>query len=305
MTTGMNIAFETIDLGRRYRRHWALQHCSIRVPEGSVVGLVGQNGVGKTTLLHLAVGLLAPTTGTALVYGEPVRQDPAMLARVGFVAQEKPLYPSFTVAEMLRLGAAMNPRWDGQSSEERLRTLGIPLEQRTGKLSGGQQAQVALALAIGKQPDLLLLDEPIANLDPLARRMFLQVLMDEVARTGMTVVLSSHLVADLDQVCDRLILLSAGHVQLDASVEELLASHRLLIGPRDREDAALRNTVVVHRTHAGRQTTAVVCDAPALLDPDWQSRPVTLEELLLAYMQSDTNQAAAAGWPGLQDQVSA
>jgi ABC-2 type transport system ATP-binding protein len=286
-------AIETRALGRRYRRRWALQGCDLTVPEGSVVGLVGPNGAGKTTLLHLLSGLLRPTTGEVLLYGEPLADRPDRLARVALVAQDKPLYKSFTVKEMLRFGAAMNPHWDDAAARDRLEQLGIPLDQKVGQLSGGQHAQVALAVALGKRPDLLLLDEPIANLDPLARKEFLGVLMEEAARTGVTVVLSSHNVADLDRVCDRLVLLSHSQVRLDDSVDDLLRDHRLVSGPTERE-AALNGADVVQVSRTGRQTTAVVRGLRPLADPGWEARAVTLEELVIAYMQSP---AASAPTP--------
>ena len=286
----MSQALVTHDLGRRYRRTWALRNCSVEIPEGSVAGLVGPNGAGKTTLLHLAVGLLCPTTGSVEVYGQSV--GPKVLPRIGFVAQDKPLYSGFTVEEMLRMGAALNPRWDGADVERRLDELGIPRHQRVGKLSGGHHAQVALALALGKRPDLLLLDEPIAHLDPLARREFLQVVMAEVAAGDVTVVLSSHVVADLDRVCDHLVLLSASRVQLSAPVDELLRTHRLVVGPRISEANALRGFDVVQATHEGRQTTAVVRGTGGVVDPAWSTRATTLEELVLAHMSS-----GAGAWP--------
>ena len=219
-------------LGKRYGDDWALRDCSLELPAGRVAALVGPNGAGKTTLLHLAVGLLAATTGRIEVFGSQPRGNRSVLERVGFVAQDAPLYPGFKVAEMLTLGRRLNRRWDGRWAEERVRGLGIPLDKRVGALSGGQRAQVALALALAKRPELLLLDEPVASLDPLARREFLQALMDAVAETGVTVVLSSHLIADLERVCDFLVLLIASEVRLSGGIEQLVAEHKLLIGPR-------------------------------------------------------------------------
>ena len=198
----MSAILQATGLGKRYGDEWALRDCSLELPAGRVAALVGPNGAGKTTLLHLAVGLLAPTSGRIEIFGSPPRRNRSVLERVGFVAQDTPLYPSFKVGEMLTLGRRLNRRWDGQWAEDRLRGLGIPLGKRVGALSGGQRAQVALALALAKRPELHLLDEPVASLDPLARREFLQALMDSVAETGLTVVLSSHLIADLERVCD-------------------------------------------------------------------------------------------------------
>jgi ABC-2 type transport system ATP-binding protein len=204
-------ALQASGLGKRYRRTWALRDCNLTVPRGRIAALVGPNGAGKTTLLHLAVGLLAPTTGTIRVLDQPAG-DPGLPAQVGFVAQDTPLYRDFTAAEHLTMGVKLNRRFDQTQARDRLERLGIQLDRRVGTLSGGQRAQVALALALAKRPQLLLLDEPLASLDPLARREFLQTLMGAVAEHGVTVVLSSHLLADLERVCDYLIVLSAAHV---------------------------------------------------------------------------------------------
>src|SRR4029453_19057694 len=223
-------ALQASGLGKRYRRTWALRDCNLTVPSGRIAALVGPNGAGKTTLFHLAVGLLTPTTGSIRVLDQPPG-DPGLLAEVGFVAQDTPLHPNFTPAEHLTLGAKLNRRFDQPLARSRLERLAIPLDRRVGTLSGGQRAQVALALALAKRPQLLLLDEPLASLDPLARREFLQALMGSVAEQGVTVVLSSHLLADLERVCDYLIVLSAAHVQVLGTTEELLDQHRLLVGP--------------------------------------------------------------------------
>ncbi len=205
----MTTVLEAAGLGKQYGRRWALQDCSFKVPEGKVVGLVGPNGAGKTTLLHLAVGLLAPTAGTISVLGERAGDDPTQLGRVGFVAQDTPLYGGLSVAKHLRMGAFLNPSWDDELAQSRIEQLGLDPRQRAGSLSGGQRAQLALTLATAKRPELLLLDEPVASLDPLARREFLQGLMEVVAKHEVSVVLSSHLVADLERVCDYLVVLVA------------------------------------------------------------------------------------------------
>jgi ABC-2 type transport system ATP-binding protein len=275
---------DTGGLGRRYGRRWALRDCTLSVPAGRVVGLVGPNGAGKTTLLHLIVGLLRPSTGWLRVLGEDGAATAGQRPRVGFVAQDKPLYRGFRVGEMLAFGAWTNRQWDSVLVESRLRRLRIPLGQRVGRLSGGQQAQVALALALGKQPELLVLDEPVANLDPLARVEFLRMLMEAVAETGLSVVLSSHLVADLERVCDHLILLTAGDVQLCDDTERLLAEHRMLTGPSDRVGVLPTTVHVVHASGTDRQANLLVRTTAFLPDPAWASRPVTMEELVLAYM---------------------
>jgi ABC-2 type transport system ATP-binding protein len=293
MTTALEAsartALDASALGKRYGRTWALQDCSFELPTGRVCALVGPNGAGKTTLLHCAVGLLTPTEGQIRVLDQPPKQDPELLARVGFVAQDSPLYPSFTVAEMLELGARCNPRWNGEQAHERLAGLAIPLDRKTGTLSGGQHAQVALAIALAKRPDVLLLDEPLASLDPLARREFLQTLMEAVAADGTTVVLSSHLVADLERVCDHLLLLTEGRIRVAGDIETLLREHRILIGPRRTQIAGVAE--VIEERATDRQMIALArLDGP-IHDAAWEVREVTLEELVVAYLGGGASDA--------------
>ena len=280
----MTAVLETSGLGKRYGRRWALPDCTLSIPEGKVVGLVGPNGAGKTTLLHLAVGLLAPTSGSIEVLGGRPADGPAQLGRVGFVAQDTPTYAGLSVAKHLRMGAYLNPGWDDEVAQRRIEQLGLDPRQRAGSLSGGQRAQLALTLAIAKRPELLLLDEPVASLDPLARREFLQMLMEVVAEQGVSVVLSSHLVADLERVCDYLVVLVASHVQLAGEISGLLASHRRLSGPRRDPGALPANQEVIEESHTDRQSTLLVRTDDPILDPAWTVKPVTLEDLVLAYM---------------------
>ena len=280
----MNAVLQTNGLGKAYGRRWALREATLAIPEGKVVGLVGPNGAGKTTLLHLAVGLLAPTSGTITVLGGHPADDPAQLARVGFVAQDTPTYAGLTVAKHLRMGAWLNPSWDGELAQRRIEGLNLDTRQRAGSLSGGQRAQLALTLAIAKRPELLLLDEPVASLDPLARREFLQTLMEVVATQGVSVVLSSHLVADLERVCDYLVVLVASHVQLCGEVSELLASHHRLSGPRRDPGTLPADQVVIQESHTDKQSTILVRTNEPILDPAWTVKPVTMEDLVLAYM---------------------
>jgi ABC-2 type transport system ATP-binding protein len=275
---------DTGGLGKRYRSRWALRDCTLSVPAGRVVGLVGPNGAGKTTLLHLAVGLLEPTAGTIGVLGGRPAEGPAQLARVGFVAQDTPVYTGLSVADHLRLGAHLNPGWDAAYAQDRIERIGLDPGQRAGKLSGGQRAQLALTLAIAKRPELLILDEPVASLDPLARREFLQDLMEAVAEQELTVLLSSHLVADLERVCDYLIVLAASRVQVAGEVDALLASHHRLIGAR-RDPASLPDgQQVIQASHTDRQSTMVVQTPHPVLDPAWTVEQLSLEDLVLAYM---------------------
>jgi ABC-2 type transport system ATP-binding protein len=287
----VSLALATRGLGKRYGRHWALSDCTLQVPAGHVVGLVGANGAGKTTLLHLAVGLAEPTAGTITALDEDVAATPAQLARVGFVAQDTPLYPSLSVAEHLRLGAALNPGWDAALARARIARLGLDRAQRAGTLSGGQRAQLALTLAIAKRPELLVLDEPAASLDPLARREFLQGLMEFTAEHTVSVVLSSHLVADLERVCDYLILLADGRLQLAGEVDELLATHRRLHGPR-REGMGLPASLrVIEGRHTERQSTLLVRSEEPIIDPAWSIEEVSLEDIVLAYMSAPARPA--------------
>lgn len=279
----MSVALETIGLGKRYKRAWALRDCSLRLPAGRVAGLVGPNGAGKTTLLHLAVGLLRPNEGSVRVLGETPDGNAALLSRVGFVAQDTPLYAGFTADDLIAMGRRLNPRWDASLARDRLERIGVPLDRKVGKLSGGQRAQVALSLALAKRPELLLLDEPVARLDPLARREFLQGLMGAVAEEGTTVLLSSHLLADLERVCDYLVILHAGTVQVLGSVDELLAEHRVLVGPRQESGRVEGVASVVSASHADRQSTLLVRVNGRVPD-GWAVHDATLEEIVLAYL---------------------
>jgi ABC-2 type transport system ATP-binding protein len=274
-------ALSTEVLTKRYRGKTALNDCTLEIPEGRVVGLVGPNGSGKTTLLNLAAGLLSPTAGSLTVLGESPSDNPTHLARVSFVAQDTPVYSGLSVKDHLRYGAHVNPRWDGPLAERRIEDLGLDPRQRAGNLSGGQRAQLALLLAIAKRPELLILDEPVAALDPLARREFLQILMETVADHQVSVVLSSHLVADVERVCDYLVILVSSRVQIAGDVDDLLASHHRLIGPRDAETPT--GQVIIESSYTDRQSTLIVrSDGP--VDPGWVVEAITLEDLVLAYM---------------------
>jgi len=281
----MSAVLETRGVGKRYGSFWALRDCDLEITAGSVTALVGPNGAGKTTLLHLAVGLSEPSAGEVRVLGASPQRDAAdVLPRLGFVAQDHPLYRGFTVAETLRLGRELNPSWNADAARARIDALGLPLRKKVGALSGGQRAQVALTLALAKEPELLLLDEPVASLDPLARREFLQSVMEAVAETGMTVILSSHLIADLERVCDHLVILTGGRTQLVGPIEEILASHRLLTGPRDEAVQLARSHEVVRQSHTERQTTLLVRANGHVYDSDWQLHELDLEEIVLAYL---------------------
>jgi ABC-2 type transport system ATP-binding protein len=287
----MTAVIEAGGLGKRYRRQWALSDCTLSVPAGHVVGLVGPNGAGKTTLLGLATGMLAPTTGTIEVLGGRPAAGPVQLARVGYLAQAAPVYAGLSVAAHLRLGAHLNPGWDAKLAQARVERLDLDLRQKAGTLSGGQRAQLALTLAIAKRPELLILDEPVASLDPLARREFLQDLMEATAEQDLSVVLSSHLVGDLERVCDYLIVLVGSRVRLAGPAEELLARHHLLSGPRRDPGSLPDGMQVISASHTDVQSTLLVRTSGPVLDPAWTVSEVTLEDLVLAYM----SQAAGRG----------
>ncbi|MFD4691878.1 ABC transporter ATP-binding protein [Streptomyces sp. NPDC058463] len=296
----MTAILEARGLGKRYGRRQALDDCTLSVPAGRVVGLVGPNGAGKSTLLQLACGLITPTSGTIEVLGGRPASGPAQLAKVGFVAQDTPTYTGLSIADHLRLGARLNPAWDEKLAQGRIQDLGLDPAQRVGKLSGGQRAQVALTLAVAKRPELLILDEPVAALDPLARREFLQGLMEYVAEHGTTVILSSHLVSDLERVCDHLISLVASRVQIAGDVDDLLGTHfRLTTARRDAEDLP-DGMRVLTATHTERQSTFIVRAAAPVHDPAWVLEPLDLEDLVLTYMAD--GRARPAGRSALEAQ---
>jgi ABC-2 type transport system ATP-binding protein len=280
----MTAVLESRGLGKRYRRRWALTDCTLSIPAGRVTGLVGPNGAGKTTLLHMATGMLVPTMGTITVLGGQPASGPDQLAKVGFVAQEAPTYAGLSVADHLKLGARLNPGWDAGMAQDRITRLGLDPAQKAGKLSGGQRAQLALTLAIAKKPQLLMLDEPIASLDPLARREFLQVLMEFTAEQEVSVVMSSHLMADLERVCDYLIVLMASKVRLTGPVDELVTTHYRLTGPRCDPAALPPGWDVIEASHTDRQSTLLVRTDTPVMDPAWTVDQVDLEDLVLAYM---------------------
>jgi ABC-2 type transport system ATP-binding protein len=275
-------------LGKRYGRSWGLRDCTFSVPPGSVVGLVGPNGAGKTTLLSLTVGLLAPTEGQIAVFGETSRAHTAdTLARVSYLAQDRPLYRGFSVADMFRLGRSMNPRWDQELAQARMDALGIPLPQKIKTLSGGQQAQVALTMALAKRAPLLALDEPVASLDPIARLEFMRDVMAEAAGTGLTVIIASHVISELERLCDWLLVLTGGWLQLAGPVDGLLAAHQVLTVPRQTPDGDLPGTVISRDDSDRHSTVLLTADLGQLAQaqrPGWRAEPVSFEQLLLAYL---------------------
>ncbi len=292
----MTTALETAQLSKRYGQTWALRDCTLALPAGQVAALVGPNGAGKTTLLHLCVGLLDPTAGHVQVFGHsPLKQTAETLPRLSFVAQDHPLYRDFSVADLLTLGRRLNPRWDDALARSRIQKLGIPFNRRVGKLSGGQRAQVALVLALAKRPDLLLLDEPLASLDPLARRDFLRTLSDAQLETGLTVLLSSHIIGDLERVCDYLIILSAAHVQLAGDIKEIEQAHKRLVGPRQDVEEIARAHTIIEADHTAQQTTLLVRTHGPVLDASWEVQEASLEDIVLAYLGQQAIDQQATG----------
>ena len=282
----MNI-IEARGLGKRYGGSWALRECTLAIPAGHVAALVGPNGAGKTTLLNLAVGLATPSAGNITVLGGRPAGSPAALDGIAFVAQDTPLYKNLSVADMLHLTRNLNRRFDDGFANARLNELAIPRERKTGNLSGGQQTQVALTLALARHPKLLVLDEPMAMLDPLARHDFMAAVMTAVADDGVSVVLSSHVLAELERVADYLVLLSGGSVQVAGEVDDLLASHRVLTGPATEAGACAERLNVVHARRGEAQAHLLVRTngATASTPHGWDTHPVSLEELTLAYLR--------------------
>jgi ABC-2 type transport system ATP-binding protein len=277
---------ETRDLCKRYGQIGALQECTVTVPEGHLVALVGPNGAGKSTLLNLIVGLAKPSSGEISVLGGVPAGSPTALAGIAFVAQDMPLYRHLSALDMIHLTRNLNQGFDEAYARRRLHDLAIAPGHKAGKLSGGQRAQLALTLALARRPQLLVLDEPTAPLDPLARHDFMATVMTAMAEDGVSVVLSSHVLAELERVADYLILISHGRVRLDGAVEDLLGRHRLLTGPRDQpRDPGWR---AVQDTSAGAQShllvEAVNCESTPR---GWEGRPVSLEEVTMAYLRED------------------
>jgi len=281
------LALEASGLGKRFGSTWALRDCGLSVPEGHVVALVGPNGSGKTTLLHLAVGLATPTTGRVRVQGGLAAGSLEALERVAFVAQDTALYPSLSVADMLHLARNLNADFDSGRAEARIAELDIPSARKVGKLSGGQRAQVALTLALAKRPRLLILDEPLSSLDPLARHDFMAALMTAVAEDGISVIFSSHVVSELERVCDYLVVLASGRVQVAGEVDDLLTSHQLYTGPAAQADRLAAALPVVRDRRAEAQAHLLVRTGGrrAEVPTGWEAHEVGLEEMVLAYLR--------------------
>jgi ABC-2 type transport system ATP-binding protein len=290
------LALQATGLGKRYGSTWALRDCGLAIPEGHVVALVGPNGAGKTTLLHLAAGLITPTTGRIGVHGGLAAGSLQALDSVAFVAQDAALYPYLSVADTIRVASNLNVGFDVVRAHQRIVELGLAPRHKVGRLSGGQRAQVALTLALAKRPRLLILDEPLSSLDPLARHEFMAALMTAVAEDGISVVFSSHVVAELERVCDYLVVLTGGQVQVAGDVETLLDTHRLYTGPATQAEQLAADLPVVRDRRAEAQAHLLVrtTGRPADPPPGWEAHHVGLEELVLAYLR----EPSASALPG-------
>jgi ABC-2 type transport system ATP-binding protein len=271
-------------LTKRYGKHSALTEATLDIPAGRIVGLVGPNGAGKSTLLALAAGLIRPTSGHIHVLGRRPATDAAQLARVGFVAQDTPVYAALTVADHLKLGEKLNPTWDRAFATDRVKQIGLDPAKKAGRLSGGQKAQLALTIAAAKRPELLIFDEPVAALDPLARRAFLQNLMEFVAEIDVSVILSSHLISDVERVCDHLIILAESRVQTAGDIDDLTANHHRLIGPRGGFTDLPAGVDLISADHTDRQTTLIVHNTRGTPLTLPGAEPVGLEDMVLTYL---------------------
>ncbi|MFJ6076374.1 ATP-binding cassette domain-containing protein [Streptomyces sp. NPDC093065] len=295
-------ALEARGLGMRYRGGWALKDCSFRLPAGRICGLVGPNGAGKTTLLSIAAQVLEPTQGTLSLFG--AAPDSVDSERTAFLAQEKPLFRRFTVAETLQLGRELNPAWDQRAAENIVRAGDVPFDSKISTLSGGQRTRVALALALGKRPDLLLLDEPLSNLGPVARKELTGTLLAEAAERGTTVLMATHVLAELENVCDYLVVLSDGGVRLAGDVDELMSVHTMVTGTKEGEglSASLSHHTIVESRISGRQFTALIRPQGPATGP-WETDSPSMEELLLAYLRSPDAPPLITPTAQVQDQA--
>ena len=292
-------ALEAVGLGKRYGRKWGLQDCSFRLPTGRIAALVGPNGAGKSTLLRMAAGITRPSAGDVRVFGNaPQDQSAEVLRQIGYLDQERPLYRSFRVEEMLRFGEKLNPSWDDVAARGYLGDLGIAPDSKVGNLSVGQQAQIALTMCLAKRPALLLLDEPVAALDPVAREGLMHVLLQSVVDDNTTVLLSSHAISDLATVCDYVIILSASHVHVADDLDYVLATHRLLVASNEEAPELPPGVVVVSTTRSERQTNLLVRVEQPVNDPFWRVVEPTLEEIVIAYLREQGPMAASLGRPG-------
>jgi ABC-2 type transport system ATP-binding protein len=277
---------EAAGLGRRFRRKWALQDCTLSIPQGRVAALVGPNGAGKSTLLRMAAGQIPPSTGSLRILGEdPQMQAAGLRQRIGYLDQDRPMYSSFRVAEVLHFGRSSNPTWNMEIAEGHLDRLNIPLDARVSNLSGGQQAQVALTVCLAKEPELLLLDEPAAELDPVAREDLLRLLMHQVAESGSSVVLSTHVLGDVSAICDFVVVLAHSRVVLANDIDFVLESHRFLSAGRNESLALPPGVTVIDERHSAREASVLARIELPFFDSTWHVEQPTLEEIVMAYLR--------------------
>lgn len=286
-----DLAIRTQGLAKRYGSFWALKNCTIAIPEGSITALVGPNGAGKTTLLKIIASLNKPSEGDIVALEAKPSQSHDYLAEVGYLAQEIPLYNLLTAAQHITMGHKMNERWDSELAYNHLQRLGVPLDRAVGKLSGGQRAQVGLALALAKKPKLLLLDEPVAALDPLARTDFLSSLATASAEAegGLTVVMSSHLLSDLERICDHVIILAAGETQLCDSIDHAVESHKTLIGSSNLHIDSPGITLVQEVRSPNQSRILVHLAEQAAIPNGWHVENADIEDIVLGYMGQHRN----------------
>ncbi len=286
----MTMAIQTENLTKTYGAKKGLSSCNISIPQSKVVGLVGSNGAGKTTFIQIAVGLITSYSGSISILGEQVSQKSSVISKIGFVAQDTPLYTQYSIKDHLFFAKHMNPNWDNELALQRIERQGLDLRQKVGGLSGGERAQLALTLAVAKKPQLLILDEPVASLDPLARRSFLQYLMEDVADNGMSVMMSSHLMGDLERICDYIVVLASSMVQVASPADELINSHFRIVCSK-RNKASLPEAIeVIEESHTDSQSTFIVKSLSQIWDPGLAVESMTLEDIVLAYMSRGQNQ---------------
>jgi len=290
----MNV-IETGGLGKRYGKTWALRDCTLAIPEGHLVGLVGPNGAGKSTLMNLLAGLSVPTEGSVTVLGGKPAGSPTALDGIAFMAQDAPLYKNLSAGDMIHLTQNLNRQFDRAYARQRLDGLGIPLKKQAGKLSGGQQAQLALTLALARRPRMLILDEPLAALDPIARQDFMTTVMTAMTDDGVSVLLSSHALAELERIADYLIVLGGGAVRIGGEADDLVAAHQLLTGPVAQADALAARLQVVQDRRAAAQAHLMVRSSDQPVPPGWEAHPVSLEELVMAYLRAPGVRGKAPG----------
>jgi ABC-2 type transport system ATP-binding protein len=272
-------------VGRRYHRGrpWAIKDVDLAIPRGSITALVGPNGAGKSTLIRSWMGFERPDEGRVLVEGiDPRRDRTAAVRRIGYVPQSASLYRNLTVDDHFAFANVCRAEFDRAHALDRIQAAGVGPERKVGELSGGEQAQVALAIALGTRAPILLLDEPLASLDPLARREFLAVLVDDVRSTGATAVLSSHIVTDVQQACDSLVVLAHGRVALHAPVARARSEHRTVLAA----DLGGRTAIGTFTGPEGERLALLKGADPGLKD-------ATLEEIVLGYLAAVRPQAAA------------